>query len=236
MDNSIDIANIFPFATIPDRELQHIVLQLPLPHHTTLPVISSLSLDFTSDLFHCFSVSPPSPCPAANHSSCSYSTTEKITRWPSLVNLFTIININIRSLKANFRKLALLLSHFEQQPDIIVLTETWLKSTTPLCPFYIKNYNIISSPRPTPKRGGGVAIYIKTSIQYTVITNPIPNHPNLCEISSVEIHSSNSKNIINACCKPPGSNNNEFITYLTSYIKDFCNSQTNSDFLLEILI
>ena len=151
MEDLLDVTKVLPFAAITDSELQHVVLQCPLPLRSTLPILSSVSLDFSADPLHC-STAPPVPQTwDTNHFCCSYSTTDEISRWPSLANLFSVININMRSLKANFRKLALLLTNFDHQPDIIVLTETWLKPATPLSPFHIKIITSFLHPALHPK-------------------------------------------------------------------------------------
>ena len=73
---------------------------------------------------------------------------------------FTVLLWNCRSIKANLIEF----KHYinSKEPDIICLTETWLKITTK---FKISNYKIFRSDRFDQRLGGGVAILIKHNIR-----------------------------------------------------------------------
>src|SRR2546425_741590 len=77
----------------------------------------------------------------------------------------TILQLNCRSLKKNFDQLNLLLSNFSTAPQIISLSETWLKPSDQLPYFSIPGYQFISVPR-RKKRGGGVGFYISNSLNF----------------------------------------------------------------------
>ena len=87
-------------------------------------------------------------------------------------NSISVIQVNIRSLAKNFYKLEELLHEMQVQPDIIVITETWLE------PFSIKTvtlpgYNffhtdaLTASPNGTGQAGEVLGMYIKASINAT---------------------------------------------------------------------
>jgi hypothetical protein len=61
------------------------------------------------------------------NTSCAYSSEDEITSWPTYDNPFSILSLNSRSLAKNFHEINLLLQNFSRSPDIIAITETWLK-------------------------------------------------------------------------------------------------------------
>lgn len=54
-------------------------------------------------------------------------------------------------------------------PDIVGLSETWLKTETLTEPVNISSYDMCRSYRPTPVRAGGLALFISKSIKYKVV-------------------------------------------------------------------
>ena len=81
---------------------------------------------------------------------------------------FTAISVNIRSLNnyKNFAKLESLLSALTIKPNIIAVTETWLKPDQLGPHNNLFNYTFLSNPQ-SKYRGGGVAFYIRDDIEYT---------------------------------------------------------------------
>ena len=82
---------------------------------------------------------------------------------------FTILSANVRSLvnPRNFSKLESMIAGLDFQPDIICITETWIK---PLISGQYKNlngYKFVSNHRSVCK-GGGVGIYVKNSLTFNV--------------------------------------------------------------------
>ena len=79
----------------------------------------------------------------------------------------SIIHVNCRSLNANFTDLNILLETLDLSFDVIGLTETWLNESNADvfqmdgCDFYHRNR--------VAKHGGGVAFFIKSIINYTMI-------------------------------------------------------------------
>ena len=78
-------------------------------------------------------------------------------------NNFTIATFNAQSLKKNFKHLDILTQSNEY--DIITISETWNPSVPCV---KIKGYHdLILKPRPK-KRGGGVGIYLKSNLSYSL--------------------------------------------------------------------
>ena len=82
-------------------------------------------------------------------------------------NGLSVICFNIRSFNRNGDEFLAYLSNCEHDFDIIILTETWAKNETyTLC--YIPGYNSVHNHR-KDRRGGGVSIFVKDSINLTAI-------------------------------------------------------------------
>jgi len=206
----------FPYASCTDNELLHLLSNSSVLSHIDALNISNiindnLNIDNDIDLPNLNSIFDV---------NCNYSSTLDISSWSSFPNSFSILNINARSLNTNFDQIKVLLSYFDNKPDIITVSETWLQSTTPLQPFALINYNIISVPRHNRKRGGGVAIYVNSLLSYNVISSSLPNSANNpCEICAIEIVNDNSQNIIIVnIYKPPDSDIPTFIDFISDFI------------------
>ena len=78
---------------------------------------------------------------------------------------FTIFLLNMRSLPEHFRELTTYLDCLNTKFKVIALTETWLKEWH--TSYTIPNYNFEQEFR-HKMRGGGVALYLHNSLQYTL--------------------------------------------------------------------
>lgn len=86
-------------------------------------------------------------------------------------NTISIIHQNIRSMRANFDYFIAEITSLQIYPDLIVLTEIWIKNNETI--FYkIPNYNLLVSTNEN-QRAGGVAIYVKNDIFQEVECNNI---------------------------------------------------------------
>ena len=102
------------------------------------------------DSFDCFA-----------NSDCCYSDMTSLCRQSYK---YTIIHINIRSLRNKSAELELLLTNLDY-PKVLLITETWLNNDTGL--LNIPNYTLLSSHR-TTGHGGGVGAYVDDSVAYTI--------------------------------------------------------------------
>ena len=104
-----------------------------------------------------------------DHFNCSYRSTDsfKLLKQQFLNNGLSIICFNIRSFYKNGDEFLGYLSNCEHVFDIIILTETWAKDeTNTLC--HIPGYNSTHNLREN-RRGGGVSIFVRESLNYNVI-------------------------------------------------------------------
>lgn len=76
--------------------------------------------------------------------------------------------INARSLVQHTDELSIMLKN--DDIDIAAITETWFPANIDPNFFSIPNYTLFSRPR-TVKRGGGVALYLKETIQTRILTD-----------------------------------------------------------------
>ncbi len=146
----------------------------------------------------------------------------------------SILHLNIRSLPNKINELEALLNMFDS-PKVIMLSETWLTVNTSL--LNINNYFCVSSPR--LQRGGGVAMYLHNSVQYSVklksCERVVDAYHNI-DFLILEILSLN----ITLCCMycPPNTNLAHILT-LIEHLKSKSNPRTSfvigGDFNINLL-
>ena len=102
----------------------------------------------------------------SNSSNCRYFSINDQIGLPS--SSLNIIHLNVRSANSNLDEFFLLLSEMKLSFHIIILTETWLRSTDEWIdiPGYHAYHNIRSN-----RKGGGVSILVSNSIA----SNAVPN-------------------------------------------------------------
>ena len=101
------------------------------------------------------------------------------------IGQFSLIHFNCRSLASNFIKLKDSITALEFKFDVIALSESWLSDNDNYI-FCIEGYDILSCSR-LNKKGGGVVLYIRESLQYKYLPEKSKYIDNCAEILSVEI-------------------------------------------------
>ena len=121
---------------------------------------------------------------------------------------FTLLYLNCRSLNKNFDSLLHLLSVINFNVTAIALTETWLSNDTEHV-YKLTGYNFICLSR-SGKRGGGVAFFIKNTLNYKLLSKF--SFINDClEALFVDITLSSKASLILGCIyRPPNSNLSDF--------------------------
>ncbi|KAK6297225.1 hypothetical protein J4Q44_G00318080 [Coregonus suidteri] len=129
-----------------------------------------------------------------------------ITATPQALSFFDFCNrkslvflhVNIRSLLPKFELLTAL-AH-SANPDVLAVSESWLRKTTKNSEISIPNYNIFRLDRTA--KGDGVAIYCRDSLQSSIILSR--SVPKQFELLLLKIHPSRNKSItVAACYRPP---------------------------------
>ncbi len=77
-------------------------------------------------------------------------------------------HLNIRSILSKSEQIQHLL--LDSNLDFLCLSETWLSQNAPLAALNIPGYNIYRKDREGSKKGGGVMVYIKSTL---VSQNPV---------------------------------------------------------------
>ena len=151
---------------------------------------------------------------------------------------FSLLHMNIRSLKKHFDELQLLLDTQNKHPlSIIGLTETWLSSDVNL-PYGVSGYDFIVNNR-RDRIGGGVALYISQCFEFTVLDD-LTISDNVLESLFIELSIPQAKNvIIGIVYRPPNTNTGDFLICLADLLKQpvFVNKQSfiMGDFNIDLL-
>ena len=136
--------------------------------------------------------------------------------------------LNIRSIKKKLQELEIFIESLVKKPDIIIITESWLKEDE-LKFFNLKNYQTIGNCRPN-QRGGGIIIFINEDIKFNIVKNEHFEKNHLIVINSNDL---NTK--IAAFYRSPSSNSDKFIELLENSLDKLdniiCLGDANFDLL-----
>ena len=122
---------------------------------------------------------------------------------------------NIRSLLRSFEEIELEIEQLAQRPDIICLTETWLKNNSENDIFQIQGYEPLYSWARI-KRGGGIGIYVNTGSDHRIIKQKKDNN---IQILSVLIKTQANQKIVVTCVYiSPNSLNNATFESLQKFL------------------
>ena len=117
------------------------------------------------ETFPFYDVSLLSSC--SSHSALSKSDS---TQFPSIPS-FSVLSFNARSLLPKMDNLRAVCA--SGCYDFITVTETWLSADVLDRELYLPGYTIIRRDR--NRHGGGVAIYVSTSVSFRSLVDPCPN-------------------------------------------------------------
>ena len=149
-----------------------------------------------------------------NSVKSTYYIYEKFESFSSnLSENFSIIHLNIRSLRKSVDKLKDFLNDIKGKFCVFVLSETWIDDDkTDLNSFFhILNYSFIHEKRKTNHKGGGLEIYVHKTLNYKILSNLAKSTENI-ETFTIEIENKNYKNVlISAVYRPPRRNESKFL-------------------------
>ena len=98
---------------------------------------------------------------------------------------FALIHYNCRSLAKNFTMIRDHITTLDSMFDVIALTETWLNDNDSDY-FNLDGYELVSCSR-SSKKGGGVGLYIRNSMQHKYLPLLSKCIVNCAEIVTVEV-------------------------------------------------
>jgi len=172
--------------------------------------------------------------------NCSYIGADHF-RNNSMLNKFSVLSLNIQSLPAKFNELEdmlneLSISNFS--PEVICLQETW-QITDPAI-YSLNDYQNIEINTRVNARGGGVGIYVKKDIVFTVLNQYSVFSERIFESLFIEItNDSNLKIVIGSVYRPgtkcPGltftDNSQNFRTFYLIHYRTYVRNMTESTYL-----
>ena len=150
--------------------------------------------------------------------NCKYYTDELFREEINFTDRIYMINFNCRSIKSNFDSINQYLHKIKSNFDVIALSETWLSICNDLNHFRISNFIMYNTAR-SDRCGGGVALYIKQSLQCSLIKQFSTSIPMLMDQLTVEITIQGSKNVIIGCMyRSPNGDFNKFNEYVDMFL------------------
>ena len=153
---------IFPYHSILDDEFTflHTDIGNTQEHYELLNKCKDLKLTYDSYFDYNVGdmnaeVDPDSNFLAEIDKSCDYYTNAEFNTKIKCSDKFSLIHLNCRSIKANFKDMQTFIDTLQIKFDIIAVSETWLSDTDDLNDFLLPNYELVNVNKKN-KRGGGV--------------------------------------------------------------------------------
>ena len=135
---------------------------------------------------------------------------------------FSLIHLNIRSLRKNSEALTSYISSLNFHFDVNALTETWLKEKDDVNSFELPDYHKpIFLNRPNEDGGGGVGLYISKEFNFR-LSDELAYNSNESQIVFVDIEKRNNRKLIGVTYKPPKTDIDTF-SYYFNFIIVFVN-------------
>jgi len=154
--------------------------------------------------------------------SCRYITMDELVNNEINTSSFSISQINTRSIKRNFDSFRSYLANFKLPPQVLTLSETWLKKGEEVY-YNLPNYNFVSLPREN-KQGGGVGIYIYYDLPYVIRHDLMNIMKDECEYIVIElILINNVPVLITSLYRPPNTDLNKFNVSFKNFLRIITN-------------
>ena len=166
-----------------------------------------------NSFFYNGNIDPDYNCLNSYTASSSYYTLQQFIDNVHKSKDLSIIHINCRSLNANFTDLKILLETLDFSFDVIGLTETWLNESNADV-FHLEGYDFCHKNR-VAKHGGGVAFFIKSIINYTIIELLTVDVENVFECLTVKLPLK-TQTIVSCLYRKPSSKIADFIECIES--------------------
>ena len=130
----------------------------------------------------------------------------------------TIVQLNIRGIGSKVTNLKYMIDHsFENcEPDVVILSETWLTEQSP--PTSVPGYIFIHKPRKA-KKGGGIGLLIKQNIKYHTVEKLKFDSTEFESLFVVLELQNGDKVVVGSIYRPPNTNAS---LYNTEYGKLMC--------------
>ena len=182
---------------------------------------------------------PDSNSDTTNTARCEYIFPSDFQKFNSVIHNFSIIHLNIRSIRSNYNRFKLFLSTINIQFDVIAIGETWLDDHDQTDDYPLEGYTCIIQHRPA-REGGGVCIYIKDtkysfkhmpSLSFSDTYNNILTLKLTTKPPTDKNRYKTYTSFITVCYRSPDANNNTFITHI-SHILDKIHKTGKSSYIV----
>ena len=160
---------------------------------------------------------------------CDYIDHDQLQEMKPCKSSLIILQLNCRGIKSKSDKIEELLAHLKQ-PDIVILSETWLQEGEEIY-VDIKGYNYEGISR-EHKMGGGVGILVKDRLIYK--TRPDLNkncQHNSYEHFFIELKGSSYNVIIGSLYRPPNTDIDKFLAEYNDTLERI-SSEKNKEVIL----
>ena len=160
-----------------------------------------------------------------NLASCDYyledAFNEKCNKMSFTSKCFSMIHFNIRSIPKNLQAFEIFMINLCIEFTIMAFSETWLTCCNNIL-YNIDGYNVESSYR-TMRRGGGVSLFIREHVTYTV-RNDLDIFNDITESEFVEIDKkcidTDRNVIIGVIYRPPNSDVVQFTSLISGILQN----------------
>ena len=152
----------------------------------------------------------------SHHVNCDYTFSKNLKSKVDCHSddCFSLLHLNIRSLRKNFDEFQTLLTTASVKFTAIGITETWCNENTPTELYNIDNYAYTHICRETT--GGGVGLYVSNDVDFSIRHELCCTTPEL-EALFVEVH--DTKSIIGCVYRPPNISISVFQEKLESILE-----------------
>jgi len=146
-----------------------------------------------------------------------YYNTDQFKDIASKNSTLTIASLNCQSLNAKHSEKEILINTLSNSSlDVLCLQETWLADDADVSLLQLPNYQLVWRGA-TTSRHGGVAIFIRSSLKYSLLPHTPPS--NIWEAVFIQIDSNllTKPLIIGSIYRPPTQTNAEKITFIDEF-------------------
>ena len=158
---------------------------------------------------------------------CSYFTEEGFQTLTSSNVEFSLIHLNIRSLRKHFQDLTCYLESLNHQFDVVALSETWIKETDNMELFTLHNFHPpVTLNRPNADGGGGLALYINCDYNFK-IREELTYNSDDTQFLFIEVEKDSKISLIGVTYKPPRTTIENYTTILKDLLDKIGNSRSN---------
>ena len=154
-----------------------------------------------------------------------YDQEEFIQHHCNNVGKFSVLSVNIQSLRAKYNELTILLKHLQSQGfnfSIICIQETWLSDNYDTTDLLLEGFNLVTQGTKCSSHAG-LAIYVKKHLNFTIL--PMYDSSDVWEGLFIELKNNFHKSVvIGNIYRPPRDINNNyqrFIRELTPILSAF---------------